>query len=152
MFINKLAAISSTVIITVGLAACGGGSSTSTPTSSNTRLIAGTITGFGSIHMNDEHILTDGSTSYSVDGEPDDGSGLDVGNHARVCTEVQSDGSLLALSVISNDELEGLVTSVPAEPCPTSGSLTVLAPLRFVFSLLVRHLLKCTAIRDRMVS
>jgi hypothetical protein len=126
MFINKLAAISSTVIITVGLAACGGGSSTSTPTSSNTRLIAGTITGFGSIHMNDEHILTDGSTSYSVDGEPDDGSGLDVGNHARVCTEVQSDGSLLALSVISNDELEGLVTSVPAEPCPTSGSLTVL--------------------------
>jgi len=126
MLINKLTAICSAATIILGLAACDGGGSTSTPTSSNTRLIAGTITGFGSIHINDEHVLTDESTSYRVDGESDDGDGLDVGNNAKVCTEVKSDGSLLALSVVSNDELEGLVTFVPAPCNPDSGALTVL--------------------------
>ena len=128
MLIRKFVAFSSTVAITFGLAACGGGGggSSAVSTSSN-KLIAGTITGFGSIHVNGEHILTDGSTSYRVDGQSDDGSGLDVGDDVKICTTVQSDGSLLAVAVISNDELEGLVTSAPTgTPCPTVGSLEVL--------------------------
>jgi hypothetical protein len=128
MVINKLVAFSSTVAITFGLAACGGGGDgSSTVASSSNKLIAGTITGFGSIHVNGEHILTNGSTSYSVDGQSDDGNGLAVGDDVKICTEVQSDGSLLATEVISNDELEGLVTSAPTgTPCPTTGSLQVL--------------------------
>ena len=126
MEIKKLAALSSAAAIALGLAACGGGGSSSDATSSN-KLIAGTITGFGSIHVNGEHVLTDGSTSYSVDGQPDDGNGLDVGDYVRICAQVQSDGNLLAAAVISNDELEGLVTSVPTgSPCPSTGSLEVL--------------------------
>ena len=126
MKIKRLAVFSSTVAFTLGLAACGGGGS-STSASSSSKLIAGTINGFGSIHVNGEHILTDGSTSYSVDGQSDDGSGLDVGDDVKICTKIQSDGSLLAAAVISNDELEGLVTSVPTgTPCPATGSLEVL--------------------------
>ncbi|RDH85205.1 MAG: hypothetical protein DIZ77_13105 [endosymbiont of Seepiophila jonesi] len=125
MEIKRLTVLSSAIAITLGLAACGGGDS-STGASSN-KLIAGTISGFGSIHVNGEHILTDVSTSYSVDGQSDDGSGLDVGDEVKICTTVQSDGSLLAAVVISNDELEGLVTSTPTgAPCPATGSLDVL--------------------------
>jgi len=90
-------------------------------------LIAGTITGFGSIHVNGEHVLTDASTSYSVDGKSEDGTGLDVGDDVKICAAKQGDGSLLATGVISNDELEGLVTSVPTgASCPPTGSLEVL--------------------------
>ena len=87
MKIKRLAVFSSTVAFTLGLAACGGGGS-STSASSSSKLIAGTINGFGSIHVNGEHILTDGSTSYSVDGQSDDGSGLDVGDDVKICTKI----------------------------------------------------------------
>ncbi|HED19461.1 MAG TPA: hypothetical protein ENI74_08175 [Gammaproteobacteria bacterium] len=128
MKLNSLVALSSAVAITLGLAACGGGgSSTNTAASSSNKLIAGTITGFGSIHVNGEHVLTDNSTTYSVDGQSDDGSGLNVGAEVKICTRVRSDGSVMAADVISNDELEGIVTSAPTgTPCPTSGSLEVL--------------------------
>jgi len=112
-----VAAISSAILV-----ACGGSSGTG----ASSKLVSGTITGFGSIHVEGNHILTDSSTTYSVDGTNDDGSSLNVGDSVDICTTVNANGELTATEVISNDELQGVVTLIPTGACPASGAIEVM--------------------------
>jgi len=92
------------------LAACGGGSG---GTASNNKLVSGTITGFGSIHVGGKHILDNPSTIVDKDGTlgaPGDTSKLNVGDNVKICTSTDSNGNLVADKILSKDELEGFVT------------------------------------------
>jgi hypothetical protein len=118
----KLTKISSAILCTLtiaGLSACsGGGGSDSTAASGGT--VVGTITGFGSIIMNNGvEYDTDNVAGCEIDdlassGKCDDN--LSVGMHVRLKTD--SNGAVS--SVEYDDELEGSVTNVSG----TNGNFT----------------------------
>ena len=103
--------------LTTGLAGCGGGGTSSTTSGST---VVGTITGFGSIIMdNGVEYETDGLSSCEVDDMTVAGvceDSLSTGMRATLHTDANS----VVTSVKYDDELEGVVTGTPA-PTGTNG-------------------------------
>ncbi len=117
----------------VFLAACGGsgggGGSTQTAGIGGTGIVAGKVTGFGSIFVNGKKFETDQSR-FIVDGEnfPDQSSAnLQVGMYVQLRVETQN-GNLgtEALEVFYDDEVQGPVAATPvSSPDGTQKTFTV---------------------------
>ena len=116
------------VMLPFGLAACGGGGS-STPTASgpavpiastpdNTVVVrVGPITGFGSVFVDGERFETSSSdTNYLTDDNPADEDDLEIGMIVRVrASSTNDDGEWIADDVEFDENLKGPVDSVAAE-------------------------------------
>lgn len=128
---SKFALAGSAALITAMLlTACGGGGSTSSPTgntpaptptpTAGSAVVAGTVTGFGSVIVDGVRIDDKNVTAGVVS---EDGSvqkvELKIGQHV----EVKHDGNLVATEVRVRSELEGPVTAVDT----VAGTLTVLS-------------------------
>jgi hypothetical protein len=113
-------------IATVGLAvllvACGGGgganNSGAAPAApsatSQSSVVSGTITGFGSVYVNGVHFDTRGAT-FSKDNAPAVQSDLRVGQVVKLRGRVDSNGtSGSAESVSQNDNVEGPISGIDA--------------------------------------
>lgn len=107
------------------IASCGGGSSSSTETAGigGTGIVAGRITGFGSVFVNGGQYNTD-TSSFTVDGvtgaSQDD---LEVG--MVVLLEVETENGLLTSrtrSVVYDDEVQGPVAAAPVDVPGSGGS------------------------------
>jgi hypothetical protein len=99
----------------VAVAACGGGSSGSNTTAGIDRggvVTSGTITGFGSVHVNGVRYVTSGAT-FVVDDQPGSESDLRVGQVVRIEGKLDASGTTgTATRVIFDDEVEGPVQSI----------------------------------------
>lgn len=73
----------------------------------------GTITGFGSVHVNGVRYVTNSSTVYTLDANPGQESDLRVGQVVRVEGAIEKDGVTgTATRITYNDEVEGPVQSI----------------------------------------
>lgn len=102
--------------VAILIAACGGGGSTGGMTAGIDRggivTATGTITGFGSVHVNGVHYVTTGAT-ITLDGNPGTESDLRVGQVVRIEGRIEQDGiNGTATRVIFDDEVEGPVQSI----------------------------------------
>lgn len=122
-------------LLSLLLAACGGGSSSSPlvagidGTGARTPVAVvstGTVTGFGSVIVNGVHYDTS-ATSFTIDGQPGSQSDLDVGDVVVVKGELDEDDSSrgTATSVTFDDLVEGPISAIDT----TAGTLTVLGQL-----------------------
>ncbi len=98
------------------LAACGGGGSSDSVTAGIDRggivTATGSITGFGSVHVNGVHYVTTGAT-ITLDDNPGAESDLRVGQVVRIEGRIEQDGvNGTATRVIFDDEVEGPVQSI----------------------------------------
>ena len=98
------------------IAACGGGGSSDSVTAGIDRggivTATGSITGFGSVHVNGVHYVTTGAT-ITLDDNPGAESDLRVGQVVRIEGRIDQDGvNGTATRVIFDDEVEGLVQSI----------------------------------------
>jgi hypothetical protein len=108
------------------LIACGEGSDSSDQTAGigGTGIVAGKITGFGSIHVNGGKFDIDTST-FLVDGESFVGQAgqdvLAVGMVVRIKVETENGTfSSIALDVVYDDEIEGPITNIILDPTDPS--------------------------------
>ncbi len=97
-------------------AACGGGGSSGGVTAGIDRggivTATGSITGFGSVHVNGVHYVTTGAT-ITLDDNPGTESDLRVGQVVRIEGRIDQDGvNGTATRVIFDDEVEGPVQSI----------------------------------------
>lgn len=75
-------------------------------------LAVGTITGFGSVHVNGVHYATTGAT-FTIDDQPGSESDLRVGQVVRIEGTVNTDGTTgTATKVAFDDEVEGPIQSI----------------------------------------
>jgi hypothetical protein len=103
------------------MTACGGGGSNSANNSSGsvgaitqTKVVTGTITGFGSVHVNGIHFNTNSAT-ISRNGAPAQQSDLRVGQVVKVRGSVNdSTREGVASSVSQDDDVEGPISSIDA--------------------------------------
>jgi Domain of unknown function (DUF5666) len=105
----------------MAVAACGGGGGGSTDGSGGGTggidrggiiTATGTITGFGSVHVNGVRYVTTGAT-FTIDDNPGTESELRVGQVVRVEGRIEQDGITgTATRVIFDDEVEGPVQSI----------------------------------------
>lgn len=98
------------------VAACGGGGGSDGVTAGIDRggivTASGSITGFGSVHVNGVHYVTTGAT-ITLDDNPGVESDLRVGQVVRVEGRIEQDGvNGTATRVIFDDEVEGPVQSI----------------------------------------
>jgi hypothetical protein len=96
------------------LAACGGGSSGGMTAGIDRGGITatGTITGFGSVHVNGVRYVTTGA-SFTIDDNPGTESDLRVGQIVRIEGSIAQDGTTAtATKVVFDDEVEGPVQSI----------------------------------------
>ena len=105
-----------TIGIAFLIAACGGGGSSDGVTAGIDRggivTATGSITGFGSVHVNGVHYVTTGAT-ITLDDNPGAESDLRVGQVVRIEGRIDQDGvNGTATRVIFDDEVEGLVQSI----------------------------------------
>ena len=109
------------------LSACGGGGSSSTPGStpaaadSAAVVSSGAITGFGSVHLNGEHFLTNG-TAFSIHGQSGTQGDLKVGHFITVHGHKDGQGNSIADRIDFDDLVKGPITSIDA----TAATLLVL--------------------------
>lgn len=102
------------VLLTGLLVACGGGGGGGIASSGITA--SGTITGFGSIFVNGIEFET-GSSNITLDDNPGFESDLQLGMVVRVTGTVNADGRTgTATTVVFDDEVQGPISSVPADP------------------------------------
>jgi hypothetical protein len=98
-------------------AACGGGGGSSDGVTAGIDrggivTATGSITGFGSVHVNGVHYVTTGAT-ITLDGSPGTESDLRVGQVVRIEGRIDQDGrNGTATRVIFDDEVEGPVQSI----------------------------------------
>lgn len=99
----------------VMVVACGGGGSGSNATAGIDRggvVTSGTITGFGSVHVNGVRYVTSGAT-FVVDDQPGDESDLRVGQVVRIEGKLDANGTTgTATRVVFDDEVEGPVQAI----------------------------------------
>ncbi len=107
-----------TVGVAILVAACGGsgGGGTGGVTAGIDRggivTATGSITGFGSVHVNGVRYVTTGAT-ITLDGNPGTESDLRIGQVVRIEGRIEQDGlNGTATRVIFDDEVEGLVQSI----------------------------------------
>ncbi len=108
-----------TISLAIGLgllAACGGGGSGSDvagpPAASNAAVVSrGTITGFGSVHVNGEHFLTTG-TSFEIRGQSGSQDDLRVGHFVTVHGHRDGAGNSIADRIDFDEAVKGPVTSI----------------------------------------
>ena len=95
------------------LVACGGGTGGMTAGIDRGGITAtGTITGFGSVHVNGVRYVTTGA-SFTIDGNPGTESDLRVGQIVRIEGSIAQDGvTATATRVVFDDEVEGPVQSI----------------------------------------
>jgi hypothetical protein len=75
-------------------------------------LAVGTITGFGSVHVNGVRYVTTGAT-FTIDDQPGSESDLRVGQVVRIEGTVNTDGTTgTATKVVFDDEAEGPIQSI----------------------------------------
>lgn len=105
----------SLAILFGALSACGGvGSGGVTPAStSNAVVSSGAITGFGSVHVNGEHFLTNG-TAFHINGENGTQNDLRVGEFVRVHGHRDSAGNSIADRIDCDNAVLGPVASIDA--------------------------------------
>ncbi|MDH4105196.1 MAG: DUF5666 domain-containing protein [Gammaproteobacteria bacterium] len=101
------------------LAACGGGGGggnggvTAGIDRGGIITATGTITGFGSVHVNGVRYVTGSSTTYTLDDNPGSESDLRVGQVVRVEGTIETDGVTgTATRIVFDDEVEGPVQSI----------------------------------------
>ena len=102
--------------VAIMVAACGGGGSSGGITAGIDRggivTATGSITGFGSVHVNGVHYVTTGAT-ITLDDSPGTESDLRVGQVVRIEGRINQDGlNGTATRVIFDDEVEGPVQSI----------------------------------------
>jgi len=102
--------------VAILVAACGGGGSSGGITAGIDRggivTATGSITGFGSVHVNGVHYVTTGAT-ITLDDSPGTESDLRVGQVVRIEGRINQDGvNGTATRVIFDDEVEGPVQSI----------------------------------------
>ncbi len=102
--------------VAILVAACGGGGSSDGVTAGIDRggivTATGSITGFGSVHVNGVHYVTTGAT-ITLDDNPGAESDLRVGQVVRIEGRIDQDGvNGTATRVIFDDEVEGPVQSI----------------------------------------
>jgi hypothetical protein len=99
----------------IAIAACGGSGSGSNVTAGIDRggvVTSGSITGFGSVHVNGVRYVTSGAT-FLIDGQPGAESDLRVGQVVRIEGKLDSSGTTgTATRVVFDNEVEGPVQSV----------------------------------------
>ncbi len=105
-----------TIGIAFLIAACGGGGSSDGVIAGIDRggivTATGSITGFGSVHVNGVHYVTTGAT-ITLDDNPGTESDLRVGQVVRIEGRIEQDGlNGTATRVIFDDEVEGPVQSI----------------------------------------
>ncbi|MBK6451879.1 MAG: hypothetical protein IPF84_04720 [Proteobacteria bacterium] len=105
-----------TLGVAILIAACGGGGSSGDVTAGIDRggivTATGSITGFGSVHVNGVHYVTTGAT-ITLDDNPGSESDLRVGQVVRIEGRLDQDGlNGTATRVIFDDEVEGPVQSI----------------------------------------
>lgn len=102
------------ILAAFAIAACGGGGAGSNATAGIDRggVTSGTITGFGSVHVNGIRYLTSGAT-FVIDGQPGSELELRVGQVVRIEGKLDASGTTgTANRVTYDDEVEGPVQSV----------------------------------------
>jgi hypothetical protein len=134
------------VILPFGMAACGGGGGSSTPTASSPTVPVastpdnpvvvkvGPITGFGSVFVDGERFETSSSdTNYLTDDSPADEDDLEIGMIVRVrASSTNDDGEWIADDVEFDENLKGPVDSVGADSFVALGqTINVTAQTRF---------------------
>ena len=104
------------------LVACGGSSESTEPSGTSPIVTVGTITGFGSVHVNGMRFETSGAT-VTLDGERGTEAQLQVGQVIHVAGTRSRDGrEAHASSIDFDDAVQGPVQSIDA----TAGTLVVL--------------------------
>ena len=97
------------------VAACGGGGSGSNATAGIDRggvVTSGTITGFGSVHVNGVRYVTS-AAAFVIDDQPGSETDLRVGQVVRIEGTLDAGGTTgIATRVIFDDEVEGPVQSI----------------------------------------
>ena len=108
---TKLTALSSAILLSLGLTACGGGGSDSTTASASEIISSGTITGFGSVYVNGVKFETN-STSFDIEGEPGSQEQLAIGMVVQVNGVINPDGITgTATSIVFDDDLQGPIAN-----------------------------------------
>jgi len=102
----------------LGISGCGGGgdsSSAGTPTQPNSVAVVsnGTVTGFGSVHVNGVHYETN-STTFTINGNPGTQSDLRVGHVVTVHGRHDDSGNGVAERIEFDEAVKGPVQSVDA--------------------------------------
>ena len=96
------------------LSACGGtgASSSGTPVAQAAAVVSrGTITGFGSVHVNGEHFQTS-STAFSIDGDAGTQNDLRVGHEIEVRGHHDGAGNAFADRIEMHSQVRGPIQSV----------------------------------------
>jgi len=109
----KLTALSSAILLSLGLVACGGGGgSDSTAGSSSNIISSGTITGFGSVYVNGVKFETT-NTIFDIEGTTtNDQTNLAIGMVVEVNGTINPDGITgTATSITFDDDLQGPVAN-----------------------------------------
>ncbi len=105
---TKLTALSSAILLSLGLTACGGGGGDTTASASNI-ISSGTITGFGSVYVNGVKFETVG-TSFDIEGTQGSQDQLAIGMVVQVNGVINPDGITgTATSIVFDDDLQGQV-------------------------------------------
>ena len=115
------------VISTLLLVACGGGGSGGgmSAISSTGITSRGVITGFGSVHVNGVHYKT-GSSSFTIDDNPGLESDLQLGIVVTITGTGNDDGTGNAGSIVFDNELQGPIANLVADPDGMTKTFTVL--------------------------
>ena len=125
------------LVATSTLAACGGGSSSNTPSGGNpvaatpTEVTAvGSITGFGSVYVSGTKYEVESDTVVAVEGESEslgDDSGLRLGMKVRVIA-LSSNGQRTASRIEFDEDLKGPIESITADASdPAIGTFSVMS-------------------------
>ena len=108
---TKLTALSSAILLSLGLTACGGGGSDSTTASASEIISSGTITGFGSVYVNGVKFETNNS-SFDIEGAQGSQEQLAIGMVVQVNGVINPDGITgTATSIVFDDDLQGPVAN-----------------------------------------
>ncbi len=124
---TKLTALSSAILLSLGLTGCGGGGSTDgTSASSSNITSSGTITGFGSVYVNGVKFETN-STTFNIEGTEGSQDDLAIGMVVQVDGVVNPDGITgTATSITFDDDLQGPVAGYVLSTDGLTATFTVM--------------------------
>ncbi len=122
---TKLTALSSAILLSLGLTACGGGGGDTAATTASNIISSGTITGFGSVYVNGVKFETVGTT-FDIEGEPGTQDQLAIGMVVQVNGIINPDGITgTATSITFDDDLQGPVENYTLSADGLTATFTV---------------------------
>jgi len=122
----RLTALASVISLSLGLVACGGGSSSSTTSGVSDIISSGTITGFGSVYVNGVKFETN-NTRFNIEGSTGTQEDLAIGMVVQVNGVINPDGITgTATSIVFDDDLQGQVTNFVLAPDGLTAAFDVL--------------------------